>query len=49
MDEIMPHIRLSREQAADYVLCPGIRRGWTGLRSALKRWKNWLITGNTGA
>ena len=23
MDEIMPHIRLSREQAADYVLLPG--------------------------
>ena len=22
MDEIMPHIRLSREQAADYVLLP---------------------------
>ena len=37
MEEFMPHIRLSKEQAAPHVLLPGTRSGWTGLRNAWRR------------
>ena len=49
MDEIMPHIRLSREQAADYVLLPGDPQRLDRIAECLEEVKNWLITGNTGA